>query len=175
MVSENGYRIAVRDAEEADVPALTAIKGDGTEVLHRDRLRDAQGTGFRYLVLLIDQEIIGFACLVIRRPAHWSDASDTHHLPQIVDLQVKESQRGQGYGSHFVRAMERIVSEAGYRQLYMSVEPLNNPRAYALYQRLGYQQEQLEPYRKTWEFQDSEGKRHRGEDWVVDMVKQLDI
>ena len=148
MVSENGYRIAVRDA---------------------------QGTGFRYLVLLIDQEIIGFACLVIRRPAHWSDASDTHHLPQIVDLQVKESQRGQGYGSHFVRAMERIASEAGYRQLYMSVEPLNNPRAYALYQRLGYQQEQLQPYRKTWEFQDSEGKLHCGEDWVVDMVKQLQV
>lgn len=148
MVSENGYRIAVRDA---------------------------QGTGFRYLVLLIDQEIIGFACLVIRRPAYWSDAHDTHHLPQIVDLQVRESQRGQGYGSHFVRAMERIASEAGYRRLYISVEPLNNPRAYALYQRLGYQQEQLQPYRKNWEFQDSEGKLHRGEDRVVDMVKQLDI
>ena len=41
MVSENASRIAVRDTQEADVPALTAIKGDGTEVLHRDRLRDA--------------------------------------------------------------------------------------------------------------------------------------
>ena len=61
MISENASRIAVRDAEEADVPALTTIKGDGTEVLHRDRLRDAQGTGFRYLVLLVNQEIIGFA------------------------------------------------------------------------------------------------------------------
>jgi ribosomal protein S18 acetylase RimI-like enzyme len=121
----------------------------------------------------VEQEIIGFACLVIRRPAYWSDANDMHHLPQIVDLQVKEAQHGQGYGSDFIRVMERIASEAGYRQLYMSVEPLNNPRAYALYQRLGYQQEQSEPYRKIWEFQDSEGKLHRGEDWVVDMVKQL--
>ena len=175
MAPENVSRIEMRDAEEADVPALTAIKGDGTEVLHRDRLRDAQGIGFRYLVLLAGGEIIGFACLVIRRPAYWSDANDTHHLPQIVDLQVKEAQRGQGYGSDFVRAMERIASEAGYRQLYMSVEPLNNPRAYALYQRLGYQQEQSEPCQKTWEFQDSEGKLHRGEDWVVDMVKQLHV
>jgi len=175
MVSESVSRMTVRDAEEADVPALTAIKGEGSEVLHRDRLRDAQGTGVRYFVLLADQEIIGFACLVIRRPAYWSDANDMHHLPQIVDLQVKESQRGQGYGSYLVRAMERIASEAGYGHLYMSVEPLNNPRAYALYQRLGYQQEHPEPYRKTWEFQDSEGKLHRGEDWVVDMVKQLHI
>jgi GNAT superfamily N-acetyltransferase len=175
VVSENVARITVRDAVEADVPALTAIKGHGSQALHRDRLRDAQGSGFRYLVLLADQVIIGFACLISRRPAYWSDADDTQHLPQIVDLQVKESQRGQGYGSEFVRAIERIAVETGYGQLYMSVEALNNPRAYALYQRLGYQPLQSEPYRKIWEFTDSGGKLHRGEDWVVDMVKHLYI
>jgi GNAT superfamily N-acetyltransferase len=163
----------VRDAEEADVSALTAIKGAGTEALHRDRLRDAQGPSFRYLVLLADQEIIGFACLVMRRPASWSDAGDTRHLPQIVDLKVQESQRGRGYGSAFVGAIERIASAAGYRQLYLGVEPLSNPRAYALYRRLGYQPLQSEPYREVWEFTDSAGDTHRGEDWVVDMVKQL--
>lgn len=171
--SEIGPRITVRDVQETDVPALTAIKGAGTEALHRDRIRDAQGKGFRYLALLACQEIVGFACLVIRRPAYWSDGNDTHHLPQIVDLQVKESHRGQGYGSEFVRAIERIASEAGYAHLYLSVEPLNNPRAFALYQRLGYEKMQSEPYRKIWEFQDSDGQKHRGEDWVVDMVKQL--
>src|SRR6185436_18016632 len=91
MDAENVSRIRVRDAAEADVPVLTAIKAGGSEALHRDRLRDAQGSGFRYLVVLTDQGIIGFACLVIRRPASWSDADDTHHLPQIVDLQVNES------------------------------------------------------------------------------------
>jgi GNAT superfamily N-acetyltransferase len=173
VVSEHVAQMTVRDAEEADVPALTAIKGDGSEAIHRDRLRDAQGSGFRYIVLLADQDIIGFACLVIRRPAYWSDAHDTQHLPQIADLQVKESHRGQGYGSTFVRAIECITAEAGYGQLYISVEPLNNPRAYALYQRLGYQRIQPEPYQKIWGFTDSEGKLHRGEDWAVDMVKQL--
>jgi hypothetical protein len=48
IVSENVSRMRVRDAEEADVPALIAIKGDGSEALHRDRLRDAEGSGFRY-------------------------------------------------------------------------------------------------------------------------------
>jgi GNAT superfamily N-acetyltransferase len=172
MVSENVARLTVRDAEEADVPALTAIKGVGTEALHRDRLRDAQGSGLRYFVLLADQEIIGFACLVMRRPASWPDSGDTHHLPKIEDLRVKESQRGRGYGSAFVGAIERIASIAGYRQLYLSVEPLSNPRAYALYQRLGYQPLQSEPYHEIWEFTDSAGNTHRGEDWVVDMVKQ---
>jgi GNAT superfamily N-acetyltransferase len=173
MVSENARRITVRDATEADVPALTAIKYKGSEALHRDRLRDAQGSSFRYFVLLADQEIIGSACLITRRPAYWSDADDEQHLPQIVDLQMKESHRGQGFGSVFVRIIEHSAAQAGYRQLYLSVEPSNNPRAYTLYQHLGYQQLQSEPYLKIWEFEDSEGNVHRGEDWIVDMVKQL--
>jgi GNAT superfamily N-acetyltransferase len=173
MVSANFPSITVRDAEEADLLALIAIKGGDSEALHRDRFRDAQSGGFRYLVLLRDQDVIGSACLVSRRPASWSDAGDTQHLPQIVDLQVAESQRGQGYGSAFVRAIEREAARAGYHQLYVSVEPADNPRAYALYQRLGYQQVQPEPYLKAWEFTDSGGERHSGQDWVVDMMKSL--
>ena len=173
MLSENASRIMVRDAEQADLPALTAIKGAGSEALHRDRLRDAQDSSFRYLVLVVDQELIGFGCLIMHRPAYWSDANDTRHLPQIVDVRVKEAYRGRGYGSAFIRAIEGIAAKAGYRQLYLSVEPSTNPHAYALYQRLGYQQVQPEPYRKIWEFTDSAGVVHRGEDWVVDLVKPL--
>jgi ribosomal protein S18 acetylase RimI-like enzyme len=165
--------ITARDAEEADLPALVAIKGEGSEAQHRDRFREAQCGSFRYLVLLRGQEVIGFALLVSRRPASWSDANDTQHLPQMVDLQVAEAQRGQGYGSTFVRAIEREAARAGYHQLYVAVEPADNPRAYALYQRLGYQQLQPAPYLKAWEFTDSGGERHRGEDWIVDMVKPL--
>src|ERR671932_451041 len=103
-------RITVRDAELADVPALTALKGEGSESVHLDRLRDAASPAFRYLVLLVDGELIGYGCLVFRRPAHWSDAADTEQLPQMVDLRVAESHRGKGYGSAFIRAMERIAA-----------------------------------------------------------------
>lgn len=173
MFSESDLQIIVRDAEPADVPILTAIKADGSEALHRDRLRDARDGHLRYLVVLADQELIGLACLVFRRPAHWSDADDTDHLPQIVDLYIKEARRGQGYGSQFMRIIERTAAEAGYEQLFLSVEPLDNPRACLLYQRLGYQQEQSEPYRTIWEFRDSDGHLHRGENRVVDMMKSL--
>jgi hypothetical protein len=30
-------------------------------------------------------------------------------------------------------------------------------------------------HNKVWEFTDSEGKVHRGADWVVDMVKQVSL
>jgi GNAT superfamily N-acetyltransferase len=173
MISASFPSITVRDGEEADLPALVAIKGEGTELLHRDRLREVQSGGFRYLVLLRGQAVIGFALLISRRPASWLDANDTQHLPQIVDLQVAESQRGQGCGSAFIRAIEREAATAGHKELYIAVGPANNPRAYALYQRLGYRQMQPEPYLKAWEFTDSDGNRHRGEDWIVDMVKPL--
>jgi GNAT superfamily N-acetyltransferase len=173
MDSDNRIQIRVRDATGGDIPTLTDIKGVGTEIIHRDRLRDAQHTGFRYLVLLLDNALIGFACLIGRRPSYWSDANDVEHLPQIVDLQVRESHRGKGCGSAFVRALERIAAQAGNNHLYLSVDPVNNRRAYIFYQRLGYQPEQLEPYRKAWEFRDSQGNIHSGEDWVIDLVKQV--
>ncbi len=53
--------IAVRDAQEADVTALVGINGEGTEIIHRDRLRDAQTPGFRYPVFLAGDELIGLA------------------------------------------------------------------------------------------------------------------
>jgi GNAT superfamily N-acetyltransferase len=165
--------IIVRDAEDADVPALTGIKGPTTEALHRDRLRDAQRTGFRYLVCLLDQELIGFVCLLMERPAAWTDADYRSSFPLIVDLEVKEAQRGHGYGSGFMHAIERMTACAGYSQLYLQVEPTHNPRAFAFYQRLGYHPLQADPYLSRWKFADSAGIIHRGEDWVVDMVKQI--
>ena len=173
MGADRNARITIRDAQAADISALMAIRGDVSEALHQDRLRDSQNPGFRYMVLLKDQEVIGFACLVFRRPLHWSDADDTEHLPQIVDLRVQDSQRGQGYGSEFVRALEHATAAAGFGHLYLSVEANDNPRAYALYQRLGYQSLQCEPYHQTWAFTDSLGQVHQGENWIIDMVKQL--
>lgn len=77
---ETQTQLCVRDAEPGDVPALAAIKGPG-EAVHLDRLRDAQGSDLRYLVLLDDEELAGFVLLVYRRPVYWSDGNDTSRLP----------------------------------------------------------------------------------------------
>jgi ribosomal protein S18 acetylase RimI-like enzyme len=159
----------VRDATEKDIEALTNIKE--TSALHRDRLRDARLFKFRYLVLELNANLIGFACLVFTRPDSWSDARDTTHLPQIVDLQIAPKLRGKGYGSFLISELEQIVVQQGYKEVFLAVDPITNLRAYSLYQRLGYQQLQKEPYLKHWEFRDSDGILHRGDDWIVDMVK----
>ena len=166
-------RIVIREANAFDIVALTAIKGAGSEVLHRDRLRDARDPGFRYYVLEDGGEVLAYACLVFRRPLYWSDAADLEHLPQIVDLQVAEAKQGQGYGTCFIQNLEYRAAQSGFERIYLSVEPFDNPRALALYMRLGYMQLQPAPYQERWEYIDSDGKSHRGVAWVVDMVKKL--
>lgn len=172
MMLDQPLPMTVRAATLADLPALIAIKGADSEAVHRDRLGDAQEPSFRYLVLVVEGAVIGFACLVMRRPAYWSDGDDLTHLPQIVDLQVA-AQRGRGYGTAFIEALEQMTIAAGYACLFISVEPVDNPRAYALYRRLGYQPLQPEPYPKRWTFTDSAGTIHQGEAWVVDLVKEI--
>ncbi len=164
--------LAVRDAGGEDVSALTALKSP--EAIHRDRIRDAANSpGFRYLVLVKEGTAIGFACLVFVRPPTWSDAGDTAHLPQIVDLLVAPEHRRRGYGSFFIRGMETIAKGSGNDSLYISVDFPANPEAHALYLRLGYRQIQPEPYLKHWHFTDSGGEHHQGDEMVVDMVRSL--
>jgi GNAT superfamily N-acetyltransferase len=163
--------ITMREATVADLPALTAIRPP--EAIHRGRLRDAERADYTYFVFLHGEEIVGFGSLVFRRPASWANAKDVRHLPEINDLHVAEAERGKGYGSAAIRLMEQKAAEAGSDRLYISVEPFHNPRAYALYQRLGYKAIQSEPYFHQWAAVDGDGNVQRGEDWLVDTVKVL--
>ncbi|MFH1086283.1 MAG: GNAT family N-acetyltransferase [Chloroflexota bacterium] len=165
------HGLCVRAATAEDLPALARLKAP--KALHRDRLRDAQSPTFRYLVLERAGDVIGFACLVYARPSYWSDAHDVTHLPQIVDVRVAPTLRGRGYGSYLILAAEQLAARKGCVCIYVAVDPLHNPRAQALYRRLGYAPLQSEPYLKHWEFVDSGGQRHVGDDWLLDMVKPL--
>lgn len=163
--------LSVRDATEADLDALMRLKP--SLAVHRDRLRDADQPGFRYLVLELDQDVIGFVCLVFVRPRYWSDGESGEHLPTAIDFHVDSSLRSRGYGSFFLREVERLTYAADGKQLYLWVDPVDNPRAYTLYLWLGYQPLQEQPYPFHWEFVDSDGEQHAGDSWRLDMVKSL--
>ena len=171
MGPANLNTVSVRDATASDLPSLTRLKD--SEGLHRDRVRDARSQTVRYLVLEQAGQIIGFACLVFVRPGYWSDAQDLSHLPQVVDMLIAPTTRSRGYGSHLMRCLEQFAAQRGCHEIFLAVDPIENPRAHALYQRLGYRPLQPEPYVKHWEFVDSAGRLHTGNDWTVDMVKSL--
>jgi GNAT superfamily N-acetyltransferase len=138
MVPADFSQLTVRDADEADSPALAGKYLP--ESLLRDYLSLARDSCLRCLVLLRNQQIIGFTLLVFRRPEFWPNAGDTRLLPAIVGLEILESQRGQGYGSAFVRAIETEAAKAGHEQLYLTVAPaswLSTASAGAIPQCLG--------------------------------------
>jgi GNAT superfamily N-acetyltransferase len=163
--------LVVREATEADLDALMRFKP--SLAVHRDRLRDARSPGFRYLVLELDRHVIGFVCLVFIRPRYWSDGESTDYLPTAIDFYIDAPVRGRGYGSFLLREVERLAAATHAKQFYLWTDPVDNPRAYALYLRLGYQPLQSQPYPFHWEFVDSDGQQHAGDAWRIDMVKSL--
>jgi GNAT superfamily N-acetyltransferase len=165
--------LLIRDARSADLPGLAAIRYADCLAVHTDRLRDAASGHLRFLVAERDGVIVGFGLLVFSRPTTWPDGGTTDRLPGILDLYVADVHRGRGVGTALIRHMEGIAVGERCDRLFLSVDPRENSRAYALYMRLGYQALQAEPYRDRWRFVDSGGRVHEGEEWLVDMVKAL--
>lgn len=163
--------LVIRDAGDTDLDGLVHLRPP--ELAHRDRLRDARQPGFRYLVLEQGEEVIGFVCLVFTRPTSWPDSRNAALLPQIVDAFIAPHLRSMGYGSALIRALERLAWAQGFRAVYLSVDPIGNPRACALYQSLGYRPLQQEPYREQGQYTDSAGQVHESDDWELDMVREL--
>ena len=161
-------QLLVRDATEEDLDALEALRPLGAR--HGDHIRAAHPARSRYLLADLDEQIVGTVLLYFTPEAGW-DRRD--QLPLMLDLWVPEHLRSQGIGTALVAGAEQFAMAAGFGHLYLRVEPDRNPRAFALYKRLGYQALQNQPYEDSHHFVDSAGNVHEGVEWVVDMRKWL--
>ncbi|MFI8851073.1 GNAT family N-acetyltransferase [Streptomyces sp. 891-h] len=91
--------------------------------------------------------------------------------PEVNGLSVwPEALRSLGVGTALIREAERLATGRGCRAIGLGVEK-NNPRASALYGRLGYRASV--PYLDCWSYQDGAGVAHRVADACVFMVKPL--
>ena len=166
-------RLRIREARTEDLPALEAVRYADAPAIHRDRLRDAAAGHLHYLVAELSGTVVGFGLLAVTRPINWPDQVTTQHFPLVLDLYVAEAHRGQGIGTSIVRHMEKLALGAGYDRLFLSVDPIDNAGARALYVQLGYVALNAQPYREHWQFTDSDGKVHKGCGWQIDMCKEL--
>jgi len=159
---------AIRDATAHDVAKLAAIRYG--EAVHRDRVSAADGKCLHYLVVTEGEDILGFGCVVLSQPPSWPTVK---HLPQIIDLYIRPERRSQGLGQAFIRTAEAIARRAGCAEMWLAAEPEANPRALALYERLGYTAVNTVPVEEHWEFVDSDGVRHSGIEHLIRTNKQL--
>jgi len=160
--------MVIREAQEQDIPALEQVKALGGAA-HADRVRHIPDTPMRVLLAEDDGEVVGYAFLLLGRPPFWKP----RYVPQIVDLQVREDCRDHGYGTALLHAAEALIRETGGEALYLAVDPDHNPRALALYRRLGYVALDDYPVDEPWRFADSSGMVHSGIDHVIYMRKEV--
>jgi len=157
----------IRDATELDIPALLKLRNAPTQ-LHR-YLSEADGEGIRFLVYEQDNELRGFAMLFLRQPAQGSLKS---HIPKISDLHVGQHFRSLGIGTIMIARMEELAVAFGHKAMHVGVDPVDNPRALALYQRLRYVPID-EPRQKKAIFYDEKGDAIERKLWNINLGKQL--
>jgi GNAT superfamily N-acetyltransferase len=163
--------VKIRDAAEADIPLLKALKNPAA--LHRDRIREASSGEFRYLVVEDEHgRILGHACLVFSRPPAWPPDPEDIHYPRIIDLLVSPSNRRQGIGRFFVEEMKALCS-VEYSRLFLSVDPQMNADALAFYESIGFCALESQPTWRHWSFRDSAGGLHQGEGWDLELFISL--
>ena len=160
--------VTIRDANAADLDALVGIRN--TPDIFTKYFREAEEIGTRFLVYVQDNRIMGFGRLKLRQPIRGLTRKSR---PTVSDLYVAPNSRSRGIGSALIAIMEEMAVDLGYARIYMGVDPIENPRALALYKRLGYIPLQKEPYLARGTFQDESGNVSEKSYWRVDLVKSL--
>jgi ribosomal protein S18 acetylase RimI-like enzyme len=121
-----GPATSVRLGTAADLPALDRAIPTGRNDVHRSFLARQEAGDASYVVAWQGAEPVGSG--VIR----WGGQD-----PEISNLHVPEPLRSQGIGAAIVRYAEDLVRERGFGRVSIAVGEAN-PRAAALYERLGY-------------------------------------
>lgn len=157
----------IRDATQSDISALAKLRNAPAQL--QRYLSQADGEGIRFLVYEQDNEIRGFAMLFLRQPAQGSPKS---HIPKISDLYVAQRFRSMGIGASMIARMEELAVAFGHKMMHVGVDPVDNPRALALYERLGYVPID-DPHQKKAIFYDEAGNATERKYWNVNLKKQL--
>ena len=148
----------IRPALEEDVPNLVGLHGQRDEAHFRGVIKEMHRGEAALLVAEEHSKIIGEVTVKYYGTRH-------HDYPAILDLRVSEDARGQGVGTELIAICEHLASMKGFNMIGISVNPILNPRARRLYERLGYLPHSKSPY--------LDGQVFGQENWVIDMTKRL--
>ena len=149
----------MRLATENDIEVCANVRPGFGQREGRDRLTWCRANNCSWYLYCQGDEVLGWGLV------SWQGKETAPHYPDLLDLYVQADYQGQGIGSQIIRFLEELVAQEGFDKVGLAVNRDDNPRALALYQRLGYCISGGEPY--------LDGVYDGWEDWVVDMEKTL--
>jgi GNAT superfamily N-acetyltransferase len=150
----------IRVANENDLSGLCNIRNN--KELFTNYLNQYENKQVYLVVAEQNETILGFGILKLKGSL----------VPKLSDLYVKENYRGNGIGSDLIKFRENIARDLGFSEMYLSVDPIENPKMISLIKRHGYQPVS-EEYLKTAIFYNEDGTTYNKTYTRIDLKKLL--
>ncbi len=170
MAGTPDLRIAPVTAQ--DIALLERYLANGPPGKHRARLARQERGEVAYLIARRGARPLGHVLLKWAGTADEPAASALVDCPDLEDLRVSPTCRGQGIGSRLLAAAEELARQRGHAQVGLGVA-VSDLRVRALYERLGYRDAGLGEYVEGGRYLDRDGREQTWEETCIYLVKLL--
>ncbi|MFS0861956.1 GNAT family N-acetyltransferase [Fredinandcohnia sp. 179-A 10B2 NHS] len=152
---------SIRLAMEHDIEGLCKIRNNPN--LFKKYFAQQESKNLYVAIAEQNRTILGFGLLKLKG----------NLFPKLSDLYVHEEARGNGIGSALITFREKLAISLGYTEMYVSVDPIENPKMIKLITKLGYQSIS-DPYEKTAIYYNNDGSSYEKTYTRVDLKKLID-
>ena len=158
-----------------DLPSLEQYRPSPDPLVHALFFADQQAGRALCLVAWTDERPVGE--VVVRWggpqiPDLVQRGGDLFPQPYIEALGVDPAYQSRTIGTQILEAAEREAMDRGFRSAGLAVS-VNNVRARALYERLGYRDAGLGPFSSPWAYVDRDGEPRVEDETCLYLVKDL--
>ena len=150
----------IRFANENDLSSLCSLRNNRD--LFTNYLNQFLSKEIYFVVAEQNSLILGFGVLKLKGTLH----------PKLSDLYVSEVYRRKGIGSDLIKYRENIARNLGYTEIFVSVDPIENPKMVKLIKKHSYKTI-TEPYLKKAIFYNDDGSSYEKTYTRIDLKKLL--
>ena len=169
-------QVDVRPLAAEDLPHIQQALPPEHPEAHVRRLGDQRAGRVTYLIAWANDRAVGHALLrwggTTNPELRWLLESRERH-PYVEALLVHPSLRSRSVGTQILAAADALVRERGMNRIGLAVA-VENLRARALYERLGYRDVGLGEFGNAWSYIDEAGIEVAESEICAYLVKDLD-
>lgn len=165
--------IKIRTCQEADTTLLEKVLPSGkNNQWHLERLKNQQKGDSTYLIAFLDGQPVGHLDLLWKPVGNETRNKYLNNHPEINALVVIPEMQSQGIGSKLISSAEELVRKKGFQKACIGVAT-DNPRARALYERLGYEDWGWGIFEDSFTWIDDEGNPLHITEKIIYLVKDV--